>query len=559
MATNKVSGTGPQDAFNENQNYDVDINKIYQDFVVEIDKMRSNVSVQNNPSLQSITAFNTSTSPANVKIETTPQESRCHAFYRLLGLPVSDGDSLYCPGFDQPNNSDQQLAAHKITIAGNLLEDPILSVINIRETVPRSYLSIFALQDVNAMALAMSSAEVRFFQAPLTSLTGAFDANLNHQIYTSNITQRLINNVHASDGYTLPTNINSFIQRFHILSPFIVDPRIDFNVYPKRNTIAVPFLADKSQTKLTENVYLKRPYIEKVCRDRFDASNTTAKLGPSLADIASNIKANPFFQDNSLIQSAFNLDKITGATVQFANYFNAIRSTLKQLYKAIQTVRVVMAADPNSNNAAKYNWTPIPDKSGPEFGSTTRDLFSQQFNDPHNTKYDWSIIGVIYQQQLTSISNKLTTQQDVDIGGFAFDNIELTPDQNSTDALGDTNAAPIDTSQSERQSLTDAANEALKTIEIITGEFSGLGLIDIFVISAAFWIMDKTFLISLLDTIAVNRMITNANLQDPIALQAKNEPIHSPLDAIGNFQSQVLQIYQVVDLLWIQIQTQNTS
>jgi hypothetical protein len=539
------------------QNYDIDINKLYTDFIVEIDKIRSHVSVQNNPSLQNITNISSNTNPTNIKQEQTPQESRCHAFYRLLGLPVSDGTTLYSPGFDQPNNNNASINNAKIAIAKNLLNNkPLVSLIDYRENQAREYLSYFADQGLDASILAMSLGEVRQFSAPLKNLTGPFDSSINHQIYSSSLLQRLIQNVVNTDGSkTVYLDSN----RIHILSPFIVDPRIDFNVFPKRSTIAVPFLQDKTQTRLTDDVYLPRPYIEKVCRDRFDSSDKTTSYGTSITNILGNIKSTNYYQSSSLLQSAFgNISNITDETVQFANYINAIQSSLKQLYQAVSSVRMVLAADPTNNGAAKYNWTPIPSTSGPEQSSTTRDLYTQQPNDPNNTQLDQNIIANLFQQSLNNISNKLTSLQAANIGGFAFDGIELTPDQNSTDALGDTYVAPIDSQMNERASLTDAANTGIQNIERLVGEFSGIGLIDIFVISAAFWTLDKSSLISLLDSTAINRMLTNANLQDPIVQSAQNGAPVNAATAIANFQSQVLQIYQVVDQMWLDIQINNS-
>lgn len=539
------------------QNYDIDINKLYTDFIVEIDKIRSHVSVQNNPSLKNITNISSNTNPTNIKQEQTPQESRCHAFYRLLGLPVSDGTTLYSPGFDQPNNNNASINNAKIAIAKNLLNNkPLVSLIDYRENQAREYLSYFADQGLDASILAMSLGAVRQFSAPLKNLTGPFDSSINHQIYSSSLLQRLIQNVVNTDGSkTVYLDSN----RIHILSPFIVDPRIDFNVFPKRSTIAVPFLQDKTQTRLTDDVYLPRPYIEKVCRDRFDSSDKTISYGTSITNILGNIKSTNYYQSSSLLQSAFgNISNITDETVQFANYINAIQSSLKQLYQAVSSVRMVLAADPTNNGAAKYNWTPIPSTSGPEQGSTTRDLYTQQPNDPNNTQLDQNIIANLFQQSLNNISNKITSLQAANIGGFAFDGIELTPDQNSTDALGDTYVAPIDSQMNERASLTDAANTGIQNIERLVGEFSGIGLIDIFVISAAFWTLDKSSLISLLDSTAINRMLTNANLQDPIVQSAKNGAPVNATTAIANFQSQVLQIYQVVDQMWLDIQINNS-
>lgn len=539
----------------DDQNYDVDINKIYQNFIVEIDKIRSHVSVQDNPSLQKITTLNTTTNTININVDKNVQESRCHAFYRLLGLPVTDGETLYSPGLDIPNNGNQTITGNKTTIAQKLFQNVpgIENLLNAREQIQRNFLSLFSLQDVDAMVLAMSLQDIRPLTISLSKINGIFDKELNNQTYASKLTERLIPVVQNNGNFS--TNVK--VQRQHILIPFIVDPRIDLSVTPKRNRLAVPFLQDKSQTKLTDNVYLKRPYIEKVCRDRFDTSSKVATLGTHTQEIINNIKNNPFIKGNELIQQAYNPNvAITSETVQFTNYFNAIRSVLNKLYESVRKVTPVLAADPNSNGEASFNWTPIPNTSGPEKGSSTRDLLSGQASDPSNTSKDLDIINLLYSQALANISNKLTTLQNVDLGGFAFDGTELTPDQNSSDSMGDLTQPQITMYQNQRTNETSAANDAIRTIEIIMGEFSGLGLLDILVISAAFWVVDKKDLLGMLDDIAIKRMLLNPNLQASEVTDRLSNGSNIGTSLL-NFQNKVKEIFDICDSLYEQIKSEN--
>lgn len=539
----------------DDQNYDVDINKIYQNFIVEIDKIRSHVSVQDNPSLQKITTLNTTTNTININVDKNVQESRCHAFYRLLGLPVTDGETLYSPGLDIPNNGNQTITGNKTTIAQKLFQNVpgIENLLNAREQIQRNFLSLFSLQDVDAMVLAMSLQDIRPLTISLSKINGIFDKELNNQTYASKLTERLIPVVQNNGNFS--TNVK--VRRQHILIPFIVDPRIDLSVTPKRNRLAVPFLQDKSQTKLTDNVYLKRPYIEKVCRDRFDTSPKVTTLGTHTQEIIDNIKNNPFIKGNQLIQQAYNPNvAITSETVQFTNYFNAIRSVLNKLYESVRKVTPVLAADPNSNGEASFNWTPIPNTSGPEKGSSTRDLLSGQASDPSNTAKDLDIINLLYSQALANISNKLTTLQTVDLGGFAFDGTELTPDQNSSDSMGDLTQPQITMYQNQRTNETSAANDAIRTIEIIMGEFSGLGLLDILVISAAFWVVDKKDLLGMLDDIAIKRMLLNPNLQASEVTDRLNNGSNIG-NSLLNFQNKVKEIFDICDSLYEQIKSEN--
>jgi hypothetical protein len=62
-----------------------------------------------------------------------------------------------------------------------------------------------------------------------------------------------------------------------------------------------------------------------------------------------------------------------------------------------------------------------------------------------------------------------------------------------------------------RRSNFEYVNKAFQYIEYITGEFSGLGLCDIWVIISALYIIDENVFISLLDDKAFERMSGNSD------------------------------------------------
>src|ERR1700686_4498183 len=106
--------------YKSNQNFNIDINKIYSDFIQEIDANRSisnlNFFVTGDNKIFKIeTIAGLSNS---LKIEATPQESRAHCFYRLIGFPVIDqnGGDFYNPGLDSANPAN---LAKKITVANH--------------------------------------------------------------------------------------------------------------------------------------------------------------------------------------------------------------------------------------------------------------------------------------------------------------------------------------------------------------------------------------------------------------------------------------------------------
>src|ERR1039457_6810378 len=103
-------------------NYDIDIKKIYSDFIQKIDSIRSYVNINVNKS--KLTDFTITNVPTLVqslsKVESTTQESRIHAFLRLVGFPVVSADKTYYnPGYDTVSGDKTITQAAKIAIANN--------------------------------------------------------------------------------------------------------------------------------------------------------------------------------------------------------------------------------------------------------------------------------------------------------------------------------------------------------------------------------------------------------------------------------------------------------
>jgi len=81
-----------QASYQDIQNFDIDIDKIYNDFILAIDKVRSYNNTSSISSQSAISFFqskNLSKLRSSVSTEITPQESRCHAFLRIIDLVLT--------------------------------------------------------------------------------------------------------------------------------------------------------------------------------------------------------------------------------------------------------------------------------------------------------------------------------------------------------------------------------------------------------------------------------------------------------------------------------------
>lgn len=569
-----------QSQFANTQTYKVDIETVYNSFIKQIDLVRSNVSVAKNSPIiaqfiKNLNATSPSTTPLRSKLiidTNNVQEPRCHAFYRMLGLPsLEPGGSFYSPGLIHApvvntNQNSINLDQTKITVAQNLLKQGIYDLLDNREIILQNFRQIFSVSDINSSILALSSSKLRNFnyinEADPPDL---FDTQVANQTYsfldTLNSSQTI--DFLGSDGYGYQdsngntpsgTVIGYLKHRPHILKPFMVDPRVELTINPPyigapsnqdNNTICkiigAPFPTDKSQHLYVENVYASSPMIETICRTRFSTAEPTSNLSARLQAIVAYVKNTDLEQDPILLQQVFVNPTQSQEDIILLRYINIMRSMMDVLFDSIHII---------NDTEIKYHWIPIPDKRGPEYGSITQGLI---IGDLSNTGIDQEIISKIVNNEVQQITNQLTQNNRPDLGNFIdFEKNQARPDDQSTDGFGNTNQETLDTMTSNRTAQTDQANEALRKIEIIMGEFSGLGLCDIIAIYLALWIIDKQDLVNMLDNAAFNRLYQDSSLrcEEVEARQGNNgNPTNSILTTMANFEKQIIANYALMQKL----------
>ena len=115
---------------------------------------------------------------------------------------------------------------------------------------------------------------------------------------------------------------------------------------------------------------------------------------------------------------------------------------------------------------------------------------------------------------------------------------------------------------SARASTTSAAETALKTIEIIMGEFSGLGLADILAIYTALWTIDLDALVSMLDDEAFDRMyqfFPQLHCPNVVARAVSGTPVLDIITVLNQFEQKVKEIYSIMDKLLLDRLNNNIS
>jgi len=533
--------------FLDEQNFDIDLDKLYSDFIQEIDNNRSivNTSNQGNQSFLKILKKETITSLAKlVKVETTPQESRCHAFFRLVGFPVISKDlRFYNPGFDIIKDANRKISLDtKIDIANNTF-DGFFNLSFKRESYVNSILQTFSQNNgITATALALSSgAQIRNFSDSIKNLD-PFDMVPTNQSYTANFKGQIGNNdsvkltEYKDENGNVPNSSQLNQIRFHIIKPFIVDPKIDFTVAPSSKRIAVPFAINKSNLLVAENTFVKRPLIEKVIRDRFYVNNQS-NVG-SAESIKNYILSIPSVKDESLIKQMTSDVYNISEQQQFKKYINIIRAMCKKLVESQLIIQKVQSL---------YYWAPITSSVGPEGGSSVRDvIISNNFPLDYLTNFDKSLINNILKQTSNQINIQAANVEGIpDVGGFAFDSFKNTFDNQTSDSLGDVITDTVTKSLNNRKQYMNNANNALKTIEIIMGEFSGLGLCDIIAVMGALYIMPKEDLLGFLDVDSFARMTKTVNyIPNDVSQSSITNTASSFLTSVAGYYNLMDKIYQ---------------
>ncbi len=519
----------------------IDITKLYNNYIKEIDKYRSHFSPISNQILVKgkITKANSLTALSNGPVPRNEQESRCHAFYRMIGFPIIYNNLIHNPGYDKSLNLDENLIKNLENIA-NSIDIATYNAMNERELYVKNILNVFSKQDNNAIA---RSAWIGINPTIFSNLSeGVFNTVSNTY---SNDTSTVYNfkKLYPDSAGVDPT-IN-FSQVKHCIKPLIVDPRIELTVTPCENSICAPFLEDNTDTAIKPGKFLKRPLIEKIislrCGDSANNASTTVDNSSFVTEIIDFIS----FQtdaDDSLNEVVLNFKTTLGKRslleLQSFNKFIKILDALAN--------KLFLNKKEIENIFEKIDWAPIPSKNGIEYGCTLRNIL---LNGTNNKQIEQDIIQLKITQDLDSIlvNIKSSTESNntaPDIGSFTFNGNATI--YNEFTNVNKTQESQLPVLLKSKENLGKNANSLLFENDVITGESIGIGLIDIISIIAAFWIMDLDYLIYMLDDRCFNRLKTNSSLICPEVYdrnaQTSRPDKYSPDEVLKKYEEYLRQI-----------------
>lgn len=558
----KISKPAPETGIDDTSSIDANIDNLSTRYIQPIDKLRSisrpglspGVGNSNSSAIPIIKSDFSSLQINNAK----PLESRAHTFYRMLGFPVATDSGFYNPGFDPAATStftSRQSINSKIPQA-------LQSVMNQRETDVDTRVQVFKNQDVSSSVYAI----LLRYPLPFNVLTsGVQPLDVDKQFFTVDDRKSAaayIAKINSSLGSNITSAAGNFFGARHILKPFIVDPRIENTVMPDTNKICVPFLLDKKATKIAENSYCQRPGIELIIRQRLSDSVVDTEFLNQLSNVISGTVTSGVNQGtltSSGLIAANGLDRgtivdtieaLTGSnnidssvTDTFTNFTNTQINTVATLVETIKAVigelaKAMLTIDRASQ---QINWFPIPGSSGPGTGAVGASL-SRSGTSSAMSVLDNNIVEL----RIKKLNAQIQINSQPDLGDFA------SPFAGSS---GSDSIAVFDNQLQQlvqkRDKIAQDALIAMGNIETITGEISGLGLVNILAIYTALWAIDIGSLINFLDNNSFQRMITNnpTFLNVSEVSSRKNGTTISITKVLSTFESLLSNILSFADTL----------
>lgn len=498
--TTETQSIGEQQAesvLDDYQSIDLDINALVKKFINPIDRYRShNAPIVNGP-------LNQAGLPSTI----FPQESRAHAFYRILGLPAITPDGkFFNTGFNPLVNAEEE---RRRTDVYNGIPIAVKQLVQIREKLSRDNYGYFRSGGLDAAVFSVALA-VPKGQRPLTVTVEAEADKLasldnpSQQMIPIPVRRSIIERRYKQSDGSAITSFKDNVQ--HILAPFITDPVISSNIDPKSGSssvmVAVPFLED---TEYERNKYVKRPGIEFILRLRLRQQNLENQINSNFSNIDLSVFETEVSIDNQREIAAtlsdigvdeVDINQTLGKTgrIEILTLDNLVRTYkgLISLYvKSIETIE---------NVYQNIVWCPISRDGGPEKGTEV----STEFIIPQRFLNNWQLERRIRQLEIKSslASQQLEIGETADEKPLAFSDFTISEFQN----VADTFKNQLQEAKNERTQWETDASNALRTIEFISGEVSGLGLIDIIAIYAALWAVDITVLLDLIDDAAAKRL-----------------------------------------------------
>lgn len=521
------------------QSIDLEIDTLIAKFITPIDSYRS----RNAPNVFTNNIFSDIIgTDVGLGTPNSLQESRAHAFYRLLGLPVINSDGkFFNPGFNPLRND----AFNNEADISNSLSILVKYAIATRENDARLRVNRFSRANIEASTYSLALATPKG-QRKFMIMDESLDSLSEFDLQSVKIPERksfITTRYKKRDGSEIT---NTYDTVTHILRPFMTDPVISSQLDPKSGSrsvmIAVPFL-NKEDTEYERNKYVKRPGIEFILRLRLRQQNILESSSNmfdqiTLKSLEGEVSANnqkeiaAVLSNTGVDDSDINriLNNVSAIELYTLNDLVKTFKGLIDLYvKNIEIIERVYK---------QIIWSPLSNEGGPEKGTDV----STGFIIPKSFLDSWEIERRIVKLEAKSLFAKNQT----DIGDdLSYSDFTISEFQNMVKLFDDR----LQDAKNERSKLETEASNALRIIEYISGEVSGLGLIDIIAIYMAMWSVDINVLLDLIDDAAAKRLFNIDELKTQAVINRASK-IGNAKDSYKIFEKRIMSILSYGDKLY---------
>jgi len=428
-------------------------------------------------------------------------ESRCHAFYRNVGFPVVAPDGTFYNAGHDPDQKDT--ISHRASVKNKIysnLNNTFLTTK--RESNFCDRRDIFARQDEVASVYALVMRKTRPF---LSAQTGKDPFFIDEQSSPIDSRKQELNDLNITS--TIPDIVTNVP---HILKPFIVDPIIELAVEPEQSRrVAVPFLGSPKdlitgKDEASNDIKVYRPILEQVIANRLQVKEVDESFIKSAKYILDNKSSDETSEEIKLtllaISGKDSLENIGSEIIETIQDFTTLEvSIINTLIKAIKVAIVELLASIRvlEELRIKTNLQPIVGPNGPEFPQNGKIRTVGGITEASETRQK---IALMQLREL--VNNRLNAKSDSRIGDNAYTggiSVDLTKNM----------VPPIDKLKKDEDELARKALNYLATIEKITGEISGIGIVDILAVYTALYTIDMRYLIGFLDNNSLTRLDEN--------------------------------------------------
>ena len=542
----EISKQAPNKTNDNLSQIDSDIDSLYKKYLSGIDAIRS----KSRPQL-SVANYKDETSKglASQKITSliTPYESRAHAFYRMVGMPVvSPNNGYYSPGFSPSSPTNK----NKIKINTSYYENTeLVNFIYQREKFFSDFQLLFSTSIDELETLVYSLLSRYSFPFAVTNPDSSDHLKKDEQkieVDSRELSLFTLNNIDKESE--ISQYIAKYKSVFHPIKPFIVDPRIALTVDPQENIICVPFLKNKDETEIEKGVFLKTPVIQDIIEQRLedpdlnegflkfveniftDKENTTTTSidYQTLVITVSGLLEEAKIQEDI---KNFTKDKLLGVSnVQYSETLKITKTIKALVIRLIQSQRNLDWVN------SIISWVPVPGASGP--GVAYGWKLSENF-----LGIQLKIDSAIKELKLQKISAETEAVKKPTAGISASPFVRQDGSENVKNY--DKSLAQLNSDVNE---LAKKGFQALRTIEVIKGEVSGLGLIDVLSFYYGLWSMSLENLLYLIDDEAIARMIAyNPSYEKVSAVTNRKNTSGTSAEVLKSLKELESRVYFMLD------------